>query len=170
MDVYECIRSRVAVKSFRPDPVPDRVISKVLRAARWAPSQRNRQPWHLIVVRDKKTIRNLASLTSSGAYISEAPVAIAVVMENARMPQFDAGRLIENMLLAALSEGVGTSYVGGYDHAAAKELLHIPQEMEFITVMPFGYPTEEAKSAGKRRKPLSETAHKEHFGNTWTEG
>ncbi len=71
------------------------------------------------------------------------------------------------MLLVAWSEGVGTSFVGGWDKEKAKELLGIPQDMEFITVMPYGYPTEAAKSGGKRRKPLAETTHKERFGQMW---
>ena len=167
MGVYQCIRQRVAVKSFTPEPVPEPVIKKILRAGRWAPSQRNRQPWHFIVVQDRDTLTQLASLTSSGGYIAEAPLAIAIVMENARMPQFDAGRLIENMLLVAWGEGVGTSFVGGFDQTAVKDLLRIPQEMDFITAMPYGYPTDEAKALGKRRKPLSETAHRERFGEKW---
>jgi nitroreductase len=169
VDVYRTIRERVAVKGFTPDPVPERIIKKILRAGRWAPSQRNRQPWHFILVQDRDTLGRLASLTSSGPYIAEAPMAIAIVMENARMPQFDAGRLIENMLLAAWSEGIGTSFVGGFDHEKVKELLNIPDSMEFITAMPYGYPTEEAKSGGKRRKPLSETVHRERFGDLWSD-
>ena len=166
MDVFQCIRDRVAVKGFKPDPVPDWVIEKILLAARWAPSQRNRQPWHLILIKDRTTLRELASMTTSGPYIAEAPLAIAVAMDGARMPQFEAGRLIENMLLVAWSEGVGTSMVGGWDRDKVKELLHIPEEMEFITAMPYGYPTEEAKSGGKRRKPLSEITHEERFGES----
>jgi len=169
MDVYQCIRSRVAVKAFTPNPIPERVVEKILRAGRWTPSQRNRQPWHFIVVRDRDTLGRLAALTSSGAYISEAPLAVAIVMEDARMPQFDAGRLIENMLLVAWSEGVGTSFVGGFDRDGAKALLKVPEYMEFITAMPFGYPTEEAVSHGKRRKPLSETTHLERFGEMWAD-
>ena len=170
MDVYQCIRTRVAVKNFIPDPIPESVIKKILRAGRWAPSQRNRQPWHFIVIRDSQTLKQLSSLTSSGPYIADAPLAIAIVMEeSARWPQFDAGRLIENMLLVAWSEGVGTSFVGGFDHEKVKELLHIPQSMEFITVMPYGYPTEAAKSGGKRRKPLAEITHLERFGENWTD-
>ena len=167
MDVYQCIRTRVATKSFTPDPIPESIIKKILRAGRWAPSQRNRQPWHLIVIQDPQALRQLGSLTSSGSYIAEAPLAIAVVMENARMPQFDAGRLIENMLLVAWGDGIGTSFVGGFDHQKVKELLGVPETMEFITVMPFGYPTEAAKSSGKRRKPLEEITHKERFGESW---
>ena len=168
-DVYQCIRSRVAVKDFTPDPVPEPVIKKVLWAGRWAPSQRNRQPWHFIVIRDPQTLQRLASLTSSGSYIAQAPLAIAVVIENARMPQFDAGRLIENMILVAWGEGVGTSMVGGFDHEKVKELLNIPESMDFITAMPYGYPTEVAISGGKRRKPLAEMTHKERFGERWTD-
>ena len=167
MDVYECIRRRLAVKSYAPDPVPGPVIKKILRAGRWAPSQRNRQPWHFIVIQDRPTLKQLGSLTSSGGYIADAPLAIAIVMENARMPQFDSGRLIENMLLVAWSEGVGTSFVGGFDHEKVKELLHIPDSLEFITAMPYGYPTEIAKSGGKRRKPLADITHVERFGERW---
>ncbi len=83
------------------------------------------------------------------------------------MPRFDAGRLIANMALTAWSEGVGTCFVGGFDHEKVKGLLNVPQSMEFITAMPYGYPTEEAKSHGKRRKPLAETTHRERFGERW---
>ena len=120
MDVYECIRRRVAVRSFTADPVPEAVIRKIPRAGRWTPSQRNRQPWHFIVVREREPLNQLGSLTSSGSYIADAPLAIAIAMDSARMPQFDAGRLIENMLLVAWSEGVGTCFVGGFDHEKVK--------------------------------------------------
>ena len=164
MDVYDAIRSRVAVRSFKPDPVPDAVLNKILRAARWTPSRRNRQPWHLIVIKDKDTLSKLAGLTSGGAYIADAPMAIAVAMDDKRMAQFDAGRLIENMLLVAWSEGIGTCMVGGWDQDAVKELLGIPEDMEFITAMPYGYPADSAPS-GKRRKPLSEFVHMERLAN-----
>ena len=162
MDVYDVIRSRVSVRSFKPDPVPDAVLDKILRAARWAPSRRNRQPWRLIVIKDKDTLSKLAGLTSGGSYIANAPMAIAVAMDDKRMAQFDAGRLIENMLLVAWNEGIGTCMVGGWDQDAVKELLGIPEDMEFITAMPYGYPVDSAPS-GKRRKPLSEFVHMERF-------
>ncbi len=163
MEVYEAIRRRVAVKEFRPDPVPEAAIRKILLAARWAPSQRNRQPWHFIVVRDGETRARLAALTSSGPFIAEAPVAIAVAIDGARMPQLEAGRAMENMILTAWAEGVGTTMVGGFDKDAVKALLGIPAEMELITVMPLGYPTDKALAGGKRRKPLDQIAHIERF-------
>ena len=88
-------------------------------------------------------------------------------MEGARLPQFDAARAIENMILTAWSLGVGTVYVQGIDRDAVKDLLGIPEELDLITVMPFGYPTEAAKSVGKRRKPLAEIASIERFGQPY---
>ena len=167
MSAYQVIRARLAVRSFKPDPVPDGVIGKILRAGRWAPSSRNSQPWHMIVVRDRRTLADLASLTPSGGFIADAPMAIAVVMDGARRAEFDAGRLIENMVLAAWDEGVGTCMVGAFDGAKVKALLGIPESMDFVTAMPYGYPTEEASAKTKLRKPLAQIAHLERFGRSW---
>ncbi|MQF70000.1 nitroreductase [SAR202 cluster bacterium AD-804-J14_MRT_500m] len=167
MDVYKAIRSRVAVREFTSDMVPDHVICKIVRAARWAPSQRNRQPWHFIVIKSKDTLEHIGTLAPSGEYIATAPTAIAVIMSNSRMAQFDSARAIENMILTAWSEGIGTCYVGGIDREAVKHILGVPKEMELITVMPFGFPTDAAKTSGKHRKSLSEIVHQERFGTRY---
>ena len=167
MDVYQAIRTRVAIRGFKPDPVPEPTVRRILWAARWAPSQRNRQPWHFIVIREKEAMHKIGALASSGGYIAQAPMAIAVVMEGPRMAQFDAARAIENMMLTAWAEGVGTCYVGGIDRDAVKEMLGVPGEMELITVMPYGYPTDAEKAKSKRRKSLSEIAHRERFGQPY---
>ena len=167
MSTYQTIRARLAVRSFKPDPVPDGVVDKILKAGRWAPSSRNSQPWHMIVVRDRQTLAELASLTPSGGFIADASMAIAVAMDGARRAEFDAGRLIENMVLAGWDEGVGTCMVGAFDGAKVKALLGIPESMDFVTAMPYGYPTEEAAVKTKLRKPLAQIAHLERFGQSW---
>ena len=169
MEVYQCIRSRLTVREFKPDPVPARVISQMLRAARWAPSARNRQPWQFIVIQDRNTLAAIGSIASSGGYIAKAPLAIAVVMGSVNRAELDAGRALQQMELAAWSEGVGGCFVGlgGEENRKVKELLGIPGDLQLMTVMPFGYPTEAAAGGGKRRKPLSELAHRERFGQKY---
>ena len=169
MEVYECVRSRLTVRDFKPDPVPDRVITKLLQAARWAPSSRNRQPWQFVVIQDRETLERIGQIASSGAYIAQAPVAIAVAMENVNRAELDAGRTVQQIELTAWSEGLGTCFVGLRDQEQTqiKELLGIPQELRLMTVMPFGYPTEAARAGSKRRKPLSEIAHREKFGQRY---
>ena len=142
MDVYECIRTRRTVREFKSDPVPDAIVHKLLQAGRWAPSSSNKQPWHFVVVRARETIEALGRIASQGAFIGQAPLAIAIVMDNARRPQLDAGRALQQMELIAWSEGLGTCFVGiraAEQQQAIKELLGIPESMELITVLPFGY-------------------------------
>ena len=172
MEVYDCIRSRVTVREFKPDPVPDKVINKMLRAARWAPSARNRQPWHFIVIRDTDALAQIGSIASSGSFVAGAPLGIAIVMDNANRPELDAGRALQQMELAGWSEGVGGCFAGirGEENQKVKELLGIPSNMELVTVMAFGYPSPAAMAGGKRRKALSEIAHAERFGQRYPAG
>src|SRR5262245_14137091 len=161
MSVSECVRGRVETREFKSDPVPDGVLQKILEAGRWSPSQRNRQPWHFIVVQNSERLKQLAALAPSGPYLADAPVAIVVVTEGARLPLVDGTRAISSMQLVAWEEGLGSCWVGGVDHDGVKRLLGIPEACEVITVLPFGYPTEAAQHLRKRRKPLAQSAHRE---------
>ena len=62
LDLYDALRTTRAVRRLRPDPVPDDVLRRVLRAATWAPSGGNLQPWHVIAVRDPARKKGLAAL------------------------------------------------------------------------------------------------------------
>ena len=170
MDVFECVRSRRTIRTFNEDPVPDAVVAKILQAARWAPSSRNEQPWHLIVIRDREMLRKIGGIASTGRFIADAPMAIAIAMENAGRPELDAGRALQQMELVAWSEGLGTCVVGlrqGNQNQDVKDLLGIPRELDLITVLPFGYRSDDSKGRGTPRKPLSEIAHEESFGNRY---
>ena len=171
MEVYDCIRSRRTVRNFKPDPVPNRIVNRILRAGRWAPSSSNVQPWHFIVVKDPATIETMSGIATQGTFLGQAPLAIAIVMENAARPQLDAGRALQQMELVAWSEGLGTCFVGlrvEEQQVALKELLGIPFEMELITILPFGYRESGFTGQGVPRKPMSEIAHSEKFGQSYT--
>jgi nitroreductase len=89
------------------------------------------------------------------------------VIEGAKNPYIDATRAAECLMLTAWSEGVGSCWVGGMDRPKIKELLDIPEEAELITVIPFGYPTDEEKTKKKVRKRLSKLAHRERYGQPY---
>ena len=171
MEVYDCIRSRRTVRNFKPDPVPNRILNRILRAGRWAPSSSNVQPWHFIVIKEPATLKAMGGIATQGTFLEQAPLAIAIVMENAARPQLDAGRALQQMELVAWSEGLGTCFVGlraEEQQVALKELLGIPSEMELITILPFGYREEGFPGRGVARKPMSEIAHCEKFGQSYT--
>ena len=169
MDVYRCIRSRLTVRNFKPDPVPEAVIRQMLHAARWSPSARNRQPWNFIVIQDRETLAQIGRIASSGGFIGGAPLAVAVVMDRAGRPEFDAGRSLQHMELTAWSLGVGGCVAGirGEENDRVRELLQVPDDKDLVTVMAFGYPTDEAAGGTKVRKNLSEFAHREKFGQSF---
>ena len=170
MDVFACVRTRVETREFKPDSVPEAVIHKILEAGRWSPSQRNRQPWHFIVIQHRQTLQQLGAMAASGPYLADAPLAIAVVTEGARAPLLDGTRAISSMQLVAWEEGLGSCWIGSVDREGVKRLLGLPETCELITVLPFGYPTDAAKALKKRRKPLEQIAHRERFGTPYRAG
>ena len=175
MEVYECVRSRRTIRQYKPDPVPEPVIRKILRAGRWAPSSSNSQPWQFVVVTEPATIVRLAEVATQGRFIGEAPLVIAIVMTpDAPRPQLDAGRALQQMELVAWDEGLGTCFVGvraEEQQAGVKEILGIPEDYHLITLMPYGYRT--GLPSGRPsvpRKPMAEIAHRERFGNPYAAG
>jgi len=66
MDVFEAISTLRAIRRFRPDPVPEEMIWRVLESATKAPSGGNRQPWAFLVVQDPETKRRIAEVYREG--------------------------------------------------------------------------------------------------------
>ena len=167
MDIYECLRTRRTVREFKPDPVTDESLGKLLSAARWSPSSRNQQPWRFIVIRDRETLVKMGETAGSGGFLARPPIAIAIVMENADQPQMDAGRVLQQMELVAWSEGMGTCFVTltGDQREIIAEVLGIPQGLDLITVLPFGYRRDDFQGRGVPRKPVSELVYSERYAS-----
>ena len=164
------LRSLRAVRSFRPDPVPQEVVDDILEVARWSGSASNRQPWELVLIRDRETLEKLARVEGYAHHLVGAPLGIVLVMagERAQQETYDEGRLAERIMLAAWAHGVGSSvgWLAGSGREAAKEILGIPEGRTVRTAISLGYPDEGARRrrAGQARKPLSEIVHEERYG------
>ena len=165
------LRTLRAVRSFRSDPVPQEVVDDVLEVARWSGSASNIQPWEIVVVRDRDTLRSLASVEGYADHLSGAPLGIVLVMAGDRAEQetYDEGKLTERIMLAAHAHGVGSciGWFAGSGRDAARELLGIPKEKVVRTAISLGYPAEGARRSragrGQARKPLAEIVHTERY-------
>jgi nitroreductase len=163
------LRSLRAVRSFRPDPVPQGVVDHILAGARWSGSASNRQPWELVVIRDKETLGVLARAEGYAHHLADATLGIVVVMAGERPTQetYDEGRLAERIMLAALAHGVGSSvgWIVGRGRDAAREILGVPEVRTVRTAISLGYPDEgtRGRRAGRGRKPLSEIVREERY-------
>ena len=167
MEVYDAIRTVLAVRAYKDKPIPQAVVLRIVEAARLTASSMNGQPWHFIIVEDFDTLKKLAALARSGPYIAQAPLAIVVAMEKSIYAVSDASRAIQSMILTAWSEGVGSNWVGFENLSAIKPLLGIPDNIDVLAVLPFGYAAKEIGKGKKKRKPLSEVAHRERFGQSF---
>jgi nitroreductase len=76
IELFEAIYSARALRKFRPDPVPDELISKILDAAIQAPSGGNRQQWLFVVVKDLEQRRRLAAIYKKAAEVVAAFYAV----------------------------------------------------------------------------------------------
>ena len=169
-DRISFLRSLRAVRSFRPDPVPQKVVDDIAEVVRWSGSASNRQPWEIVVIHDRETLRSLANVEGYAGHLAGAPLGIVLVMAGDRPTQetYDEGRLSERIMLAARAHGVGSSigWIVGSGPDAAKALLDIPPERTVRTIISLGYPGEARRRVrtGPARKPLSEIVHKERYG------
>lgn len=165
MDVFEAVHTVLAVREYRPDPVPQEVVARIIEAGQLTASSMNKQPWHFVVVDDRTTLQRMGELAKTGPYIAQAPLAIVVAVEKgSRFGVSDGSRAIQSMVLTAWAEGVGSNWVGFRGLEEIQALLGIPDEYEILAVVPFGYPARAAGKGKKKRKPLAEVASHGHFG------
>lgn len=164
METFDTVRTVLAVRSFQDTPVPAEVVQRIVEAAWLTASSMNAQPWHFIAVQDRDMLRRLGEVAHTGPYIAQAPLAIVVVIERTKFAVSDASRAIQSMVLTAWSEGVGSNWVGFVGMLdGVKPLLGIPQELEVLAVLPFGYPAQAIGQGSKRRKPFSQVVRWEQF-------
>lgn len=176
MDVYRAITSLRAVRQYSNLPIAEEIVTRILEAGRWAGSAKNTQPWRFIVVRNRDTLNRLAACGNYATHLREAPLAIIVVCEPSTRGDFDSGRAIENMMLAAWGEGVGSCIASMHREADAKRIVGIPDTHKLQQVVAFGYPlpgvapTIGGKPLGSvlastGRKPLAELVFQEKWGD-----
>jgi nitroreductase len=170
MDLMEAIKGRRSIRKYKPDPIPEDALQKIMEAVRWSPSWANTQCWEVIIVRDpnmKSALANTLTKTNpSLSSMTEAPLVIVLCGkkgvsgfkkgEAATVKgdwlMFDTGIAMQTLCLTAHSLGLGTVVVGLFDHKKAEEILGVPQNAEIVAMTPLGYPAVEG-SAPKRKEP-----------------
>jgi len=166
------IRHVSQIRQYTNEPVPDDVVAQLLDLARWTGSSRNTQPWQFVVVRDKAKLKALASMRPNINWAADAPVGIAIVLDEAGVSNaYDEGRLTERVLTGAtlLGYGGGVAWFGEDEHQTkAKATLGIPADKTARQMIMIGKPRskDDPRPYGPKRgrKPLSDIAHYERWG------
>lgn len=163
MEVFDAVRTVLAVRQFQDKPIPEPIVRQIVEAGRLTASSMNGQPWHFIVVQSKETLRQLGALAPTGRYIAQAPLAIVVAMEHSPFAISDGSRAIQSMILTAWSQGIGSNWAGFNNLKQINPVLGIPEEIDILAMVPFGYPAEAIGKGKKNRKPLGEVAYRERW-------
>jgi len=162
----EVIETRRSIRKYKNTPISKEKINKILEAARIAPSDGHRQPWHFIVVENKETIKKLAKRE----WAAEAPVMIVGLADQEASPHWcinDLGIAFEHIVLAATDLGLGTCWMGqSKREELVKSLLDIPDKFRVIALTPLGVSDETPDS--KDRKSLDDIVSWEKYGSKST--
>jgi nitroreductase len=164
LDTYEAISTKLDIREFAPRHVDDKVKTSILEAARLTGSSMNSQHWRFILVQDPENLVILARDSTTGSWVKGADFAV-IVNINLKIPGsiMDAGRVTQDMQLAAWNQGVASGVFTGMKKPELRKDFGIPDELEPAGVVGFGYPKKKLLGR-KNRKPLSEVAFLEKYG------
>lgn len=154
MSVYEIILKRRTIRRFKPESVPSDLLERLVNAGRLAPSGANLQPLEFIIVNEPEMVEKVFPTLKWAGYIAPAgnppegkrPPAYILVLVNTEIKSgnasVDAAAAIENMILAALDEGVGSCWLGSIDRNQLRSIFKIPPHYQIDSVLALGYPDE----------------------------
>ncbi|WP_026486490.1 nitroreductase family protein [Caldanaerobius polysaccharolyticus] len=164
-EFIELLKTRRSVRAFIDKPIPKEVLEDIVDCGRLAPSGRNGQPWHFVVITDKDALRYISEQATYGKFIKDAAACIIVYCEKDNNHHLEDGAAAtENIIIAAKAYGIGTCWVAGYDRTyeqAINKYLGIPENLRMISIIPMGYPAAEPRMPQKRS--LDEVIHWERY-------
>jgi nitroreductase len=149
METLKSIHTRRSIREYKTQPVPDELIQELLEAAMQAPSAGNQQPWHFLLVTDRKLLSKMAEALPFGKMLADAPLGIVVCadLELEKYAGFwvqDCSNATMNLLLAAHDLGLGAVWVGVHpleDRVSnLRTILGLPASVIPLNVIPLGYP------------------------------
>jgi nitroreductase len=160
-DVLQAIYQRRSIRQFLDAPVERDVLMEILRAASWAPSGLNNQPWRFAIVRDGETKDKIATLTRYATILKGAAVLVPVFLD--RETSYDylkdcqaVGACLQNLLLAVHAHGLGAVWIGEIlkNKDQVRNVLGLPARLELMAVVAIGHPAHQKQSS--HRRPLEE--------------
>ena len=170
MNFQDLIKARYSVRAYKPDPVADDKLARVLEAARIAPTAANRQAFRIIVIPTKGREAELRRIYVREWFV-QAPLLLCVCAvpsegwvrkaDGWNAAEVDATIVMTHIVLAAAEEGLATCWIAAFDPAAAREVLGLPPEIIPSAFTPLGYAADTA--APKKRRLLADLVRRDRW-------
>ncbi|MCW4025056.1 MAG: nitroreductase family protein [Candidatus Bathyarchaeota archaeon] len=172
MDLSEAISKRRSIRNFKDQPLPAGTVEKLIDAARKVPSAGNLQPWEFVVVSKAEHKKMLFYAARAQTQMTQASVVIVVCVNQHVAQQYgsrginlyciqDASAAVENLMLTAVSLGLGACWIGAFQEDEVAKIVKAPEGLRPVAMVTVGFPNEMPPERPKRA--LSEVMHKETF-------
>ena len=181
MDFFTVVDTQRALRRFRPDPVPDAALERMLAAATRAPSARGAEPWYFVVIRDPALRAAIgadyrraweAALATTAAAdtdrdVRDRPLYARMMLRSPVAAYASIFPAVQNLCLAARALGLGTTLTTLHTAfaPALAARLGIPASVEVVALVPVGYPRD--RFGPTRRKPVEEVTFLDRWGVPW---
>ena len=154
MKTLDSILNRRSIRKYKTNPVSDDKVSLLIKAGMYAPSARNKQPWHFIIVTDRVLLNKVMDFHPYALMLAEAPLAIVVCGDRTIEPSdsylaINCSAATENILLAAPELDLGTVWLGVYPRIermkGVSELFGLSSDILPVSIVAVGYPDEQVE-------------------------
>ncbi len=173
MELQDAINKRRSIRTYKNQPLPEGTVEALLDAARQAPSAGNVQPWEFVIASAAETKQALSEAAYGQSDITEAPVVIVVCADEKRAAERygargrtlyclqDTAAAVQNILLTAVSMGLGTCWIGAFKEQEIRRVINAPKDIRPVALIPVGYSAESPPV--RQRRPISEIVHDERL-------
>jgi len=170
MDAIKAILTRRSIRKYTHKEVSEEIINELLNAGMHAPTARNIQPWHFIVVNERAVLDKLAIAHPYAKMLNQATLAILICGDKELQDAEgyivqDCSAATQNILLAAHANNLGAVWLGMFPREEriqnVSKLLGIPDHILPVSLISLGYPDEQ-KEAPDRYK--TDRIHRNKFG------
>ncbi len=153
MEILEAIKQRRSIRQFQRRALPPQVLDTLIEAVRWAPSAGNLQSRRFYFVFNEALKAKLARAALDQPFIAQAPVAVVGCADHRIARQYgergvtlyclmDVAASLQNLLLAAVAQGLGSCWVGAFDEDEVRQLLQLPPHLRPVAIVPIGFAAE----------------------------
>jgi nitroreductase len=161
VDCVERILTRRSIRKFKKETISDIVRQNILEAGRLAPTATNNQPWHFVLVRQREA-KEAFSFGEFNRFVRDADFIVLglymsseVIIE--KISLMDVTIALQNMVIAAWIQGVGSCWMGAFDEPRLRETLNLPDDSRLVGAIAFGIPDE--KPLQPQKRSLKEIIH-----------
>ncbi|HHV38016.1 MAG TPA: NAD(P)H nitroreductase [Tepidimicrobium sp.] len=164
--MLELLMNRRSIRKYKKNSIEKEKIDAIIKAALTSPSGRNKKPWELIIVQDKKLLKALGATRGSASYhIQSAPLAIVVLADPSITDIWIEDTSIISVIIQLVAEslGLGSCWVqirerfdvdGNTIESMVKDILSIPENLKVESIISIGYPDEVKDPHGEEDLPF----------------